>query len=240
MKRISPLTYEINLPGATENVNVHINRLKKSPPLADSCDISHEWATKRRGRPRTLAGHPKKAKIVKELQRPMTVIPIEVDVPPPQPRRKRGRPKKAPIVTTELVEAPKFAALRPTETSPPTLLIQPFTPNPHTLIHRPIALSPHPPHWVPTPSTELSPSHTVTSPPTKDTDTPTTQAPPTTSTPHVHTTCTYVVGKGLVWEDLCPCQPSTDEQNWNANSKIRRHTDKTTVPETTPAIKISY
>ena len=148
MKRISPLTYEINLPGATENVNVHINRLKKSPPLADSCDISHEWATKRRGRPRTLAGHPKKAKIVKELQRPMTVIPIEVDVPPPQPRRKRGRPKKAPIVTTELVEAPKFAALRPTETSPPTLLIQPFTPNPHTLIHRPIALSPHPQYWI--------------------------------------------------------------------------------------------
>ena len=146
MKRISPLTYEINLPGATENVIVRINRLKKSLPPADSCDTSHEPAKKRRGRPRKLAGHPKKAKVVKELQRPMTVIPIEVDVPPPQPRRKRGRPKKASIVTTELVEAPKLAALRPTETSPPTLLIQPFTPNPHTLIHRPIALSPHPPH----------------------------------------------------------------------------------------------
>ena len=148
-----------------------------------------------------------KAKVVKELQRPMTVIPIEVDVPPPQPRRKRGRPKKAPIVTTELVEAPKFAALRPTETSPPTLLIQPLTPqSTHTDTSPDRTESPPP-------STEMSPSHTVTSPPTKDTDTPTTQAPPTTSTPHVHTTCTYVVGKGLVWEDLCPCQPSTDEQN---------------------------
>ena len=103
-----------------------------------------------------------------------------------------------------------FRALRPTETSPPsspTLPIPPFTPqSTHTDTSPDRTESPPP-------STEMSPSHTVTSPPTKDTDTPTTQAPPTTSTPHVHTTCTYVVGKGLVWEDLCPCQPSTDEQN---------------------------
>ena len=119
MKRISPLTYEINLPGATENVIVHINRLKKSPPPADSCDTSHEPAKKRRGRPRKLAGHPKKAKVVKELQRPMTVIPIEVDVPPPQPRRKRGRPKKTPIVTTELVEAPERRETMENQSIPP-------------------------------------------------------------------------------------------------------------------------
>ena len=119
MKRISPLTYEINLPGATENVIVHINRIKKIPPPADSCDTSHEPAKKRRGRPRKLAGHPKKAKVVKELQRPMTVIPIEVDVPPPQPRRKRGRPKKTPIVTTELVEAPERRETMENQSIPP-------------------------------------------------------------------------------------------------------------------------
>lgn len=28
---------------------------------------------------------------------------------------------------------------------------------------------------------------------------------PTESIGHSHTHCTYVVGKGLVWEDLCPC-----------------------------------
>ena len=42
--------------------------------------------------------------------------------------------------------------------------------------------------------------------PTQTVDTPivdTPTAPPT----HTHTTCTYVVGRGLVWEDLCPCSP---------------------------------
>ena len=25
---------------------------------------------------------------------------------------------------------------------------------------------------------------------------------------HKHSHCTYVVGKSLVWEDLCPCEPN--------------------------------
>ena len=32
-------------------------------------------------------------------------------------------------------------------------------------------------------------------------------APPTENEVHSHNHCTYVVGKGLVWEDLCPCNP---------------------------------
>ena len=32
-------------------------------------------------------------------------------------------------------------------------------------------------------------------------------APPTENEIHSHNHCTYVVGKGLVWEDLCPCNP---------------------------------
>ena len=32
-------------------------------------------------------------------------------------------------------------------------------------------------------------------------------APPTENEVHSHNHCTYVVGKGLVWEDLCPCKP---------------------------------
>ena len=46
VKRISSLTYEINLPGASENVIVHVNRLKKSPPPADS-ELPSEPAKKK-------------------------------------------------------------------------------------------------------------------------------------------------------------------------------------------------
>ena len=106
VKRISSLTYEINLPGASENVIVHVNRLKKSPPPADS-ELPSEPAKKRRGRPRKLAGHPKKAKVDTGSLRPMTVIPVEVAVPPSEQRRKRGRPRKKPIIVNETVEPPR-------------------------------------------------------------------------------------------------------------------------------------
>ena len=116
VKRISPLTYKINLPGASEDVVVHVNRLKKSPPPADS-ELPREPATKRRGRPRKLAGHPKKAKVDPQPQRPMTAIPIEVTAPPPEQRRKRGRPRRIPIIINETVEPPRSddpSAIQPT------------------------------------------------------------------------------------------------------------------------------
>ena len=52
VQRISSLTYEINLPGASENVIVHVNRLKKSPPPADS-ELPSERRTNEEEKERT-------------------------------------------------------------------------------------------------------------------------------------------------------------------------------------------
>ena len=68
----------------------------------------------------------------------------------------------------------------------------------------------------PPPLPESSPPLSEQVTPTKVVDTSFTQSPPTTSVPHTHTTCTYVVGKGLVWEDLCPCQPTTSIEIYNS------------------------
>jgi hypothetical protein len=103
IEQISPLSYRIKLPDASETVVVHVNRLKRSPPPESSNQGPVEKPLKRRGRPRKLAGHPKKAKVVPELRRPMTVIPMEV-TDPPKERRGRGRPRKRPTVTHD--EAP--------------------------------------------------------------------------------------------------------------------------------------
>ena len=103
IQRISQLTYRIQLPGASESVVVHVNRLKRSPPPETIEEVPVEPPRKRRGRPRKLAGHPKKAKVVTELQKPMTVIPIDV-TDPPKERRKPGRPRKNPIVVTATIE----------------------------------------------------------------------------------------------------------------------------------------
>ena len=52
VQRISSLTYEINLPGASENVIVHVNRLKKSPRIADS-ELPSERRTNEEEKERT-------------------------------------------------------------------------------------------------------------------------------------------------------------------------------------------
>jgi hypothetical protein len=109
IQRISQLTYRIQLPGANESVVVHVNRLKRSPPPGTIEEVPVEQPHKERGRPRKLAGHPKKAKVVTQLRRPMTVIPIEV-TDPPKERRKPGRPRKNPIVVNETVGQPKRCA----------------------------------------------------------------------------------------------------------------------------------
>ena len=68
------------------------------------------------------------------------------------------------------------------------------------------------------PQAELATTHNETStvliepsPPAGNIALPEVATPPATPVPckHTHTTCTYVVGRGLVWEDLCPCGPTT-------------------------------
>ena len=47
----------------------------------------------------------------------MTAIPIEVTAPPPEQRRKRGRPRKIPIIANTTVEPPSSddpPAIQPT------------------------------------------------------------------------------------------------------------------------------
>ncbi len=99
IEQISPLTYNFKLPDASGTVVVHVNRLKRSPPPeSGNQETRVEKPLKRRGRPRKLAGNPKKTKVVPDLQRAMMVIPIEV-TDPPKERRGRGRPGKRPSIT---------------------------------------------------------------------------------------------------------------------------------------------
>jgi hypothetical protein len=122
IKRLSALNYEIKLPNARESTIAHVNRLKRSPDPNSNQQLNSSQQTnvKKRGRPRKLAGHPKKARVVPELHRPMTVIPIDANVPQVI-GRKRGRPRKTKpvdIVVEEIPSPPKQAATRSNQVAP--------------------------------------------------------------------------------------------------------------------------
>ncbi len=65
-----------------------------------------------------------------------------------------------------------------------------------------------------TPAHPASPAIvTVALPPTRPTESAPVFTSPAKSFQHSHTKCSFVVGRGLVWEDLCPCKPTTESPN---------------------------